>query len=56
MLASRGLQWWQHMIVRGFHVDWIAAEVAGSGKTILKLRIQLCPEDPTIPYFQEKSR
>jgi hypothetical protein len=50
MLASLGLRWWQHIIVRGLHEHCIAVEVIGSTKTILTPRIQLCPSDPTLPF------
>jgi hypothetical protein len=50
VLASFGLCWWQHMIVRGLNEHCVTAEVIGCRKTILMSRIQLCPSSPTIPF------
>ena len=40
-----GLRWWQRLIVRGLHGHCIAAEVAGSRKSLLTPSVQLRPWD-----------
>ena len=50
ILASLGLWWLQHIIVRCLYQHGIEAEVIGSGKTIFVLRIQLRQSDPTVPF------
>jgi hypothetical protein len=51
MVASLGLPWWHHMIVRGLHEHCSAAEVIGSRKTMRIPRIRYRPSDP-IPAFK----
>jgi hypothetical protein len=50
MLASLGLRWWQHIIVRGVHKHCIAAEVTSPTKAVFTPSIRLCPSDPAIPF------
>jgi hypothetical protein len=58
MLASFGLQWWQHMIMTGLRehctqvviCDCIAGKVSGSRNAVLIPSIQFCPSDPTVPF------
>jgi hypothetical protein len=45
MLASLGLRWWQHIIVRRLHKQCIPAEV-----TCSRHSIQLRPADPTVRF------
>ena len=50
MLASLGLRWWQHMIIRGVHEHCTAAEVTGPRNAVLTPSIRLCPSDPAISF------
>jgi hypothetical protein len=56
MLASFGLRWWQHMIVRGLDENSVAADVTGSRKTTLIRRIQVCPSDSTFNFKMRRRR
>ena len=57
LLASLGLWWWQHMIVKDLNEHCKPAEVTGCRKTIFITRIQLCPSDRTsIPFKQYRRR
>jgi hypothetical protein len=56
MLASLGLWWWQHMVVRGLDKHCIAVKVTGYRKTIITPSIQLRPSDPSIRFKQRIRR
>ena len=49
MLASLGLRWWQHIVVRGLHERYVVTElIFFFRKIILNFQIQLRPSNPTI--------
>jgi hypothetical protein len=50
MVASLGLRFWQHIIVRRLRKQCIPAEVTCSRHSILISSIQLCPPDPTVHF------
>ena len=54
VLASLGLRWWQHIIVRGLYEHCVAAEYICCRKTILILRISYVHQ--IVPFLSNCAR